>query len=62
MKGFAAPSLLAVSLYGVQRVHADVPAHPRLVMTRPDVVIGLCPATDPEVLADLAAWRTKNGR
>ena len=38
MKRFAASSLLAVSLYGVQHVHAEAPAHPRLVMTQPDVV------------------------
>ena len=38
MKWFAVTSLVTVSLFGVQLVHAEIPAHPRLVMTQSDVV------------------------
>ena len=38
MKWFAALSLLALSLYGAQHVHAEARSHPRLVMTQSDVL------------------------
>ena len=38
LKWFALHGLLALSLYGVQRAHAETSAHPRLVMTPPDVL------------------------
>ena len=38
MKWFAVSSLLALSLFGTQHTHADVPVHPRLVMTPSDIL------------------------
>ena len=38
LKWFALHGLLALSLYGVQRAHAEALGHPRLVMTPPDVL------------------------
>ena len=56
LKWFALQGLLALTLFGVQRAHAEMPAHPRLVMTPPDVLeirsqLGRLPVFDSSLAA-----------